>query len=164
MPEPDLGDFAVAQDGPMYVVTAAADGLRAGCLVGFASQCSIEPPRFAVWLSVENHTYRVARRARYLTVHVLGRNQEALARLFGGRTGDRTDKFDGIGWRPGREGSPVLTGVAAWFTGRIEAVVAGGDHEGFLLAPVEDGPTAGASGAGPLRFGDVRDIEAGHPA
>ncbi|MFF2198441.1 flavin reductase family protein [Streptomyces sp. NPDC058157] len=163
MPEPDLGAFAVAQDGPLYVVTAAADGLRAGCLVGFASQCSIDPPRFVVWLSVENHTYGVARRARYLTVHVLRREQEALARLFGGRTGDRTDKFAGIDWRPGRAGSPVLTGVAAWFTGRIEAVVAGGDHEGFLLAPVEDAPAAPGPAA-PLRFGDVRDLEAGHPA
>ncbi|MFF4324957.1 flavin reductase family protein [Streptomyces sp. NPDC001591] len=162
MPEPDLGDFAVAQDGTLYVVTAAAEGERSGCLVGFASQCSIDPPRFVVWLSVQNHTYSVARRARYLTVHVLRRDQEALARLFGGETGDRTDKFAGIAWWPGREGSPVLAGAAAWFTGRVEAVVAGGDHEGFLLAPVEDAPPE--PGPGPLRFGDVRDIEAGHPA
>ncbi|MEW1632475.1 flavin reductase family protein [Streptomyces sp. NPDC093801] len=164
MTEPDLGDFAVAQDGPLYVVTAAADGQRAGCLVGFASQCSIDPPRFVVWLSVENHTHGVARRARHLTVHVLRRDQKALARLFGGRTGDRSDKFAAIGWRPGREGSPVLTDVAAWFTGRIEAVVAGGDHEGFLLVPVEAGPPGPGPAAAPLRYGDARDIEAGHPA
>ncbi|MEU8437554.1 flavin reductase family protein [Streptomyces sp. NPDC029216] len=162
--EPDLGAFAVAQDGPLYVVTAAAAGLRAGCLVGFASQCSIDPPRFVVWLSVANHTYGVARRARYLTVHLLRRDQEALARLFGGRTGDRTDKFARIGWRPGRGGCPVLEGVADWFTGRIEAIVVGGDHEGFLLVPVEKAPEAPGPAAEPLRYGDVRDLEAGHPA
>lgn len=38
-------------DHPMYVVTAEADGERAGCLVGYASQCSIQPARFMVWLS-----------------------------------------------------------------------------------------------------------------
>jgi len=36
---------------PMYVVTTAAGAGRGGCLVGFASQRSIEPPRFCVWLS-----------------------------------------------------------------------------------------------------------------
>ncbi|MCB5178772.1 flavin reductase family protein [Streptomyces antimicrobicus] len=164
MPEPDLGTFAVAQDGPLYVVTAASAGRRAGCLVGFASQCSIEPPRFVVWLSVANHTYEVARRARYLTVHLLRRDQEALARLFGGRTGDDEDKFAGIGWRPGRDGSPVLAAVAHWFTGRIEAVVVGGDHEGFLLVPVEQSPAAAEPAVPPLRYGDVRDLRAGHPA
>ena len=35
-------------DQPSYVVTAADGDERAGCLVGFATQCSIEPPRFAV--------------------------------------------------------------------------------------------------------------------
>ncbi|HEX8931084.1 MAG TPA: flavin reductase, partial [Actinomycetota bacterium] len=33
-------------DYPMLIVTAETDGERAGCLVGFATQCSIEPPRF----------------------------------------------------------------------------------------------------------------------
>ena len=47
-------------DPPMVVVTAAAGGERAGCLVGFHSQSSIEPARCCVWLSKANHTYRVA--------------------------------------------------------------------------------------------------------
>ena len=33
-------------DYPMFVVTAHAEGVAAGCLVGFASQTSIHPPRF----------------------------------------------------------------------------------------------------------------------
>ena len=37
-----------AVDTPAYVVTASAGGERAGCLVAFATQCSIEPPRFGV--------------------------------------------------------------------------------------------------------------------
>ncbi|MEW2414721.1 flavin reductase family protein [Streptomyces sp. NPDC046866] len=162
----DLGAFTTALDGAMYVVTAAAEGRRAGCLVGFASQCSIDPPRFAVWLSTSNRTHRVARRARYLTVHLLRRDQHALAELFGGRTGDTVDKFARVGWRAGREGCPVLSDVADWFTGRIEAIVEGGDHEAFLLAPVEQSTAAPDTdrSAPPLRFGDVRTIEAGHPA
>ncbi|RSS52863.1 flavin reductase [Streptomyces sp. WAC07061] len=170
MPEPDqqpghdLGGLAEAMDGAMYVVTAAAGGRRAGCLVGFASQCSIDPPRFVVWLSTENRTYDVARAARHLTVHVLGRDQRALAELFGGRTGDDVDKFARTAWEPGLDGSPVLSDVRVWFTGRVERVLeAGGDHVGFVLAPA--GPGAGpAEAPGPLRFSAVSDVEAGHPA
>lgn len=162
-PAPDLDGLAEAVDGTMYVVTAAAGGRRAGCLVGFASQCSIEPPRFVVWLSTANHTYGVARAARHLTVHVLGRDQRALAELFGGRTGDDVDKFARTAWRPGRDGSPVLSDVHVWFTGRVEeAFEAGGDHVGFVLSPVERG--AGHAASGPLRYHAVRDLEAGHPA
>ncbi len=32
-------------DYPMFIVTTAADGERAGCLIGFLTQASIKPPR-----------------------------------------------------------------------------------------------------------------------
>ncbi|MFJ6793560.1 flavin reductase family protein [Streptomyces sp. NPDC091268] len=160
----ELATFADVQDGPMYVVTAASGGRRSGCLVGFASQCSIDPPRFVVWLSLANHTYEVARAARYLTVHLLGADQRDLARHFGTQTGDRVDKFASARWRPGPEGCPVLTDVRVWFTGRVEAVLAGGDHAGFLLSPVERSAEPEGPVAPPLRYGDVRHLEPGHPA
>ncbi|MGW6691113.1 flavin reductase family protein [Streptomyces sp. NPDC054961] len=161
----DLGAFADVLDGPMYVVTATAGGERAGCLVGFASQCSIEPPRFMVWLSVANHTFRVAREASCLTVHALSREQRGLAALFGGETGDRVDKFARTAWRPGEAGGLVLTEVQAWFTGRIEERIEGGDHVGFLLAPTEGrAPEEGAQAPPVLRYRDVKDLKPGHPA
>ena len=43
---------------PMFVVTTGVGGTAAGCLVGFASQVSIHPPRFLVGLSTKNHTFR----------------------------------------------------------------------------------------------------------
>ncbi|KOY54930.1 flavin reductase family protein [Streptomyces sp. XY332] len=150
-------------DGPVYVVTAAAVGEVAGCLVGFASQCSIHPPRFMVWLSTLNHTYRVARRASHLTVHVMRRDQQALAELFGGETGDRVDKFRSVAWQRSTDGSPVLTDACAWFVGRIERHVEGGDHMGFLLAPTEQSPPVEGVPV-LLRYRDVKDLEPGHPA
>jgi len=48
-------------DYPMFIVTAAAGGEREGCLVGFATQSSIDPPRFVVCLSKNNRTYRMAK-------------------------------------------------------------------------------------------------------
>ena len=80
-------------DYPMFVVTTRAGDESAGCLVGFASQVSIRPPRFLVGLSKRNHTYRVGKDAGHLAVHLIERRHCELARLFGSETGDRTDKF-----------------------------------------------------------------------
>ncbi|QGV82382.1 flavin reductase [Streptomyces ficellus] len=147
----------------MYVVTAVAGGERAGCLVGFASQCSIQPPRFTVWLSKANRTYRVARRATHLAVHLLHREQLDVARLFGGETGDEVDKFQRVAWRHGHGDAPVLTDACAWFVGHVQDQIEGGDHVGFLLDPVEASPKA--PGRPPLvMFGDVADLSPGHPA
>ncbi|MFI8946319.1 flavin reductase family protein [Streptomyces sp. NPDC053750] len=149
-------------DPDMCVVTAAADGERAGCLVGFSSQCSLEPVRFVVWLSEVNRTFRVARFAEFLAVHLLAPEQRGTAEVFGGQTGDLVDKFRQVRWRAGYGGAVVLEDVEAWFVGRVLARVDGGDHVGFVLDPVEWGGRD-ASGGPVLRLADARTIEPGHP-
>ena len=76
-------------DYPMFVVTTRTGSEQAGCLVGFASQVSIHPPRFLAGLSKLNHTYRVANGASHLAVHLIERRHGELARLYGSVTGDR---------------------------------------------------------------------------
>jgi len=150
-------------DYPMYVVTAVgADGTRAGCLVGFATQCSIDPPRFLVCLSEANHTYRVAQEASVLAVHLLRREDEALAALFGAETGDEVDKFGRCSWSTGPEGVPVLDDVVAWFVGRVVERVDLGDHVGHVLEPLPDAGTGRAGAYYTFRQG--RRLEPGHPA
>ncbi|TSE01685.1 flavin reductase [Skermania sp. ID1734] len=146
----------------MWVVTAREAGERTGCLVGFASQASIDPPRFVVCLSMANHTYRVAKDAERLAVHILGRDHIELARLFGSETGDEVDKFAQCAWHDGPDGLPILDAAAGWFCGRVVDRFPLGDHVGFLLAPY-----AGESPRTPLNpvsFTDVRDLDPGHPA
>jgi NADH-quinone oxidoreductase subunit J len=50
----------------IIVTTCGADGERSGCLVGFSTQCSIDPGRFLVCLSRTNHTFAVAQEADFL--------------------------------------------------------------------------------------------------
>lgn len=149
-------------DYPMFVVTTAAEGHLSGCLVGFTSQTSINPPRFLVGLSRKNHTFTVAQQAEHLAVHVLPRREQQVAELFGGQTGDSTDKFAECAWSPGPEGMPILDGAAAWFVGRILRRFDVGDHVGHLVEPVTgDAP----EDLGELiTFSDVRHIEPGHEA
>ena len=65
-------ELVATLDPPMFVVTARAGDERDGCLVGFATQCSIDPPRFFVCLSEKNRTFagRVLARHHDLGDHV----------------------------------------------------------------------------------------------
>jgi flavin reductase (DIM6/NTAB) family NADH-FMN oxidoreductase RutF len=148
-------------DYPMFVVTAAAGGERAGCLVGFTTQASIDPPRFLVCLSVKNRTYRVAQGATVLGVHLVPAEAEDVAELFGGETGDEVDKFERVTWHEGPEGVPIVEACRNWFVGRILDRLPCGDHEAFLLEPVaaEHG-TAGEE----FSFHRAKRIDPGHEA
>ncbi len=158
-----LDAFASGLDTPMFVVTTVRwdTGERAGCLVGFASQCSIDPPRFAVYVSRSNHTHRVALAADLVAVHGLSAAQRDLAELFGTRTGDEIDKFGRCRWLPGPGGVPLLPDCPRWFVGRILDRAPWGDHTGFLLEPVS---AAGEPSPAPLMYSAVADLRAGHPA
>jgi flavin reductase (DIM6/NTAB) family NADH-FMN oxidoreductase RutF len=148
-------------DYPLFVVTVDAGGERSGCLIGFATQCSIHPPRFLACLSKKNHTHAVAGRASVLGVHVLREDDRSLAELFGGETGDEVDKFEQWRWEPGPDGVPVLDGVEAWFAGRILDRFDLGDHTGYLLEPI-DADAGTAPEEGELSFQQAKDIDPGH--
>ncbi len=157
-----FGRIVAAIDYPMYVVTTrdSTASKAAGCLVGFAGQVSIKPERFLVALSRENHTYRIARDATHLAVHLLSGDATELASLFGGSTEDSIDKFSRCEWTDGPANMPVLADATAWFVGRILTRWDCGDHMGHLLEPI--------AGYAPehmidwLTFSSVRDLSPGH--
>jgi flavin reductase (DIM6/NTAB) family NADH-FMN oxidoreductase RutF len=151
----ELGEL----DYPMFIVTARAGEERAGCLVGFATQCSIDPVRFIVCLSDKNRTFRVAQEASTLVVHVVPESADELAELFGSETGDEVDKFARCSWSPGQDGTPVLDDCGNWFAGRILERVPAGDHWAFLLEPVQGADDPGERA---FMFREAEWIEPGH--
>ena len=159
MPARAVHELISELDYPMFIVTVAAGGERAGCLVGFATQCSIDPPRFLICLSDKNRTFRVARDADLLIVHLVPQEADDLAELFGSETGDEIDKFARCGWSPGPGGAPVLDACGNWFAGRILQRFPAGDHCAYLLDPVE---AAGDRGSGAFSFHRARCIDPGH--
>ncbi len=157
--EDALADLLGGLDRTMWILTVAARGERSGCLMGFATQASLEPPRFLACVSRANHTFGVVERAGYVAVHACPDEPDlALARLFGEETGDEIDKFARCAWRQGPEGQPVLDGVPAWFVGRILDRLDLGDHVGVLLEPVAvEGDLTGV-----LTFERAKDLDAAH--
>jgi flavin reductase (DIM6/NTAB) family NADH-FMN oxidoreductase RutF len=145
---------------PMMIVTTAVDDERAGCLVGFHAQGGIDPRRYAIWLSKANHTYRVATHAEYLIAHFLTAADHDLAELFGTLSGDEVDKFARCDWEPTKWNVPALTRCPNRVVVRRTALLdEGSDHVCLVTEPLD---ASGDDEFRPLRFGEVRDLDAGH--
>lgn len=141
-------------DYPMFIATVPGDG----CLVGFATQCSIDPVRFIVCLSNKNRTYRLAQEATHMALHVVPEDREDLAELFGGETADEVDKLAQVESRPGPGGVPLIKGCP-YVTGSVQDRFDVGDHTAFVLdVEAEEGA------ATPMRFQHARAIDPGHEA
>jgi flavin reductase (DIM6/NTAB) family NADH-FMN oxidoreductase RutF len=157
----DAGRWLAQLDYPMFIVTAAGRGERAGCLIGFATQCSIDPLRVIVCLSDKNRTYRVAQDAGALGVHLVPPDREDLAELFGSETGDEIDKFARCAWHEGPEGVPVVEGCPNWLAGRVLERVDAGDHQAILLDVVAGEAESDVS---QLDFHRAKRLDPGHEA
>lgn len=159
--EDRLADLLGDLDRAMWILTVAAGGERSGCLMGFSTQCSIDPTRFLACVSRVNHTFAVVEGADHVAVHAApDEADQALASLFGEETGDEIDKFERCDWHEGPEGQPVLDGPPAWFVGRIRSRLDLGDHVGLLLEPV----AVEGSLDGVLGLHRAKRLDPGHPA
>ena len=94
-------------------------------------------------------------------VHFVPAGAESLAALFGGETGDRTDKFARCEWHPGPGGVPLLDACPSRFVGAVRDRVDVGDHVAFVLGPIAADHD---HGDGQFTFHRAKRIEPGHPA
>lgn len=157
-----LDVFFDVVDYPYYVVTVRSpDADMSGCLAGFVTQCSIDPPNFLVCISKANHTFGIAERSPNMGLHLLGADQAGLARLFGEETGDVLDKFASADWRLGTTGAPLLVESAVSLEGRVLGHFSVGDHEAFLIRGIR-AVTGGHEGL--LTHRGAPPMQPGHPA
>jgi flavin reductase (DIM6/NTAB) family NADH-FMN oxidoreductase RutF len=146
-------------DPPVLVVTCGDGATRSGCLVGFATQCSIRPPRFLVCISRKNHTYDAAMAAAVVAVHLLDDEDADVAQIFGELTGDDVDKLALVPWIDGPAGVPVLATSAGWFAGTVVDRVELGDHTGLVLEPIAGEKRRPVHQLG---YQAVKDLDPGH--
>ncbi len=117
-----LGQFATG----VTIVTAAVDGRPAtGLAVSSFNAVSLDPPLVLWSLRRASRSLPVLREARGFVVNVLGDHQHGLIARFAGGGHDR---FEGVDWRSGRHGGPVIRGAIAHFECALHAEHDGGDH------------------------------------
>ena len=113
------------------VVTGRAGDGPAGFTCQSFGSLSLEPMMVCFGANLEGRSWRSMRDAGAVGVNVLAESQEALARAF---ATPGIDKFAGVGWAPGPQGSPLLEGAIAHLEGRVVSSVVHGDHDLVVVA------------------------------
>lgn len=110
----------------VVIITAIDDsGEPVGMVVGSFTSVSLEPPLVAYLPTRTSGTYARLRTSRHFCVNILAADQQDLCGRFASR---RSDKFDGVGWRPAPFGSPILADAVGWIECEGTEEVDGGDH------------------------------------
>jgi flavin reductase (DIM6/NTAB) family NADH-FMN oxidoreductase RutF len=146
---PAIANIFDRLDRELWLVTSQSAGRRGGLIATCVSQASIVPelPRVMVGLSRQHHTWELVESSRAFALHLLAEEQLGWVWRFALQSGKEADKFDGLAWREGASGSPILTDALGWLDCRVETHLDSGDRI-FYLAEVLDG--AMADHAGPL--------------
>ena len=137
-----LGRFA---SGVTVVTTQDHDGPWGFTCQAFTA-LSLSPALVAFAPARSSTTWPRIHASGVFCVNVLSETQEALGRAFA--TKDGAGKFEGVGWRAGVTGAPVLSDVLAWVECHLTGVHDVGDH---LLA-VGEVVELGTGGGRPLVF------------
>lgn len=94
----------------LYVVASTLDGKHNGQIANTAFQISVEPPTIAVSINKNNLTNTYIRNSKIFTVSILPQTVPLdFIGHFGFKSGRDIDKFQGVSFRLGKTGAPVLT-------------------------------------------------------
>jgi flavin reductase (DIM6/NTAB) family NADH-FMN oxidoreductase RutF len=121
-----LGRFAT---GVTIITTRCSSGRLEGLTANSFSAVSLEPPMVLWSLRKASRALRTFMESGCYAVNVLSADQSELAMRFATPADDR---FDGIRFREGHGGCPLIEGALAHFECRTLQAIEGGDHIVFL--------------------------------
>jgi flavin reductase (DIM6/NTAB) family NADH-FMN oxidoreductase RutF len=121
-----LGQFTT---GVTIVTAQAADGRLLGLTANSFNSVSLAPPLVLWSLSSQSSSMPGFQEARHYVINVLAADQRLLAERFS-RKG--VDRFEGVAWRQGFTGAPIIDGAVAVFECRSRSQHAEGDHIIFV--------------------------------
>jgi 3-hydroxy-9,10-secoandrosta-1,3,5(10)-triene-9,17-dione monooxygenase reductase component len=124
-----LGHFCTG----VVIVTAVDDGTPVGMTCQSFSSLSLDPPLVLFAAAHTSTSWPRIRRARTFAVNILSDDQESLCRTF---AVSGAEKFATVRWTAGVQGAPLLAGSVAHIECRLESVIAGGDHDIVIGAPL----------------------------
>ena len=126
-----LGRFA---SGITVVTTCSEDGRDHGMTVSAFCSVSLTPPLVLVCVARNAEMYRVLQTVSHFTVNILSERQEAISRRFADLEAEQ--RFEGVGFRRGKFGAPVLHDILAYVECRVDQRYDAGDH-GIVIGEVE---------------------------
>ncbi len=114
------------------IVTAGFDGALHGMTVSSFSSVSLEPPLISVNIERRTRTHALMAEAGAFAVSFLANDQQDLAQHFGGGIPDTDQRLEGVKYRLGSLGSPLLEGCLASLECRVHSTLPAGTHSIFV--------------------------------
>ncbi|HEV8263528.1 MAG TPA: flavin reductase family protein [Gemmatimonadales bacterium] len=121
-----LGRFAT---GVTVLTTRTPAGEPIGMTASSVASVSLHPPLLLVSVDRRHEMHAAMEAASHFVLNVLAADQETLSRRF---AADQVDRFDGVGYRPNKQGIAVLDGVLAHIECDKHSAVPAGDHTVFF--------------------------------
>ncbi len=145
-----MGHFAT---GVTVITTLAKDGKLHGLTANAVSSLSLDPPLLIICVDKKAESYPCFEESKVFTVNILADDQEDLSRRFAVSGGE---KFEGVAYRRGANGAPILQGALAHLECKLYAAYDGGDHT-IYLGQIDEAETRESK---PLLFfrGGYREI------
>lgn len=112
--------------GVTVVTTRSKDGPK-GITVSSFTTVSLNPPLVLVSIAKGSALHDTLREAGAFAVNFLADDQKTVSDRFAGRV-ELKDRFEGLKFREGATGSPIIDGVRAVLECRTWRVDEGGDH------------------------------------
>ena len=118
-----------------------AQGTPHGLTVSSFTSVSLDPPLILICLGHRVSVIDAFRASAHFGINVLAEDQRDLAERFARKAQDR---FDGLKWRRGKTGVPILAGVLAAIECAVRQRFTAGDHDVFVGQMVRARVAAGA--------------------
>jgi len=116
--------------GVAIITTHTADGRPVGLTCNSFSSVSLEPPLVLFSLRKASSLLGTFVEAGTFAINILSQSQDALSGRFA--SSKIADKFEGVAWRPGALGTPLIDDCLASFECSVHARHEAGDHEVFI--------------------------------
>lgn len=137
-----MGHYAT---GVTVITTFSKEGKLHGLTANAVSSLSLEPPLLIICVDKKAESYSSFEESGVFTVNILADDQEDISRRFAVSGGE---KFEGVAYRRGGNGAPILHGVLAHLECKVHATFDGGDHT-IYVGLIEEAETRDAK---PLLF------------
>ncbi len=122
------GSFATG----VTVITTGRDGVYHGMTASAFTSVSLEPTQILICVDRTAVTLDLLHKTGHFNVNVLAADQEQLARAFATKESPESHGLNGVDYRMGETGLPLLNGALAYLECRTVQQFDGGDHVIFL--------------------------------
>ncbi len=123
----------------VYVVGVQAEGRLNAFTATWVTQVSFQPPLVVIGVRKDGVSYAMIEKSRVFVLNFLGPDQKPLAQHFLKPAHLGGDKLEGVRYRLGKTGAPILEEAIAYVECEVREIRPGGDHAVVIGEVVEAG-------------------------